>query len=640
LENQIIQVLKKFWGHQSFRPLQEEIIQSVLDKKDTIALLPTGGGKSICFQVPAMAMDGVCLVITPLIALMTDQVQNLRKKGIPAAAITSALSPREIDIALDNAVHGGLKFLYISPERINTSLFQARVARMNINLVAVDEAHCISEWGHDFRPAYREIATIKELISERVPMIALTATATASVVADISEKLELKSPAIFKKSFVRENLIYVVQEENHKLNRMIKAIERLGGSGIVYVSTRRETLRQAQLLRANHISALPYHGGMSSKLRHETQNMWLSNKAQVIVATNAFGMGIDKGDVRFVVHIDLPNGLEAYFQEAGRAGRDGKRSYAICLTNGSDNEKLRERVYGQIPQKSEIVATYKALINYYQLATGSPIFQSAPFDLSTFSKRYGFHPAKTLHCLKYLDQEGLITLSDSVYNPSQVKILMNTKDLYSFEIGHPKLEPVLTVLTRSYEGIYDHPTRIDELTIARRTKSNYGVVRKSLEYLAELRVIIYKPHTDLPFISFPENRPRMNDLKIDKEKLHAHQARLENKMMAVIRYVENNIICRSRQLVSYFDDFSAKDCGKCDVCLQKKQFQGDQAHQPDKVDMILHALESSSKSLSELTKISGVKTSELTDALRWMSDNRLIDVDKSNRVSLVSQESI
>ncbi|MEM9053110.1 MAG: ATP-dependent DNA helicase RecQ, partial [Bacteroidota bacterium] len=353
MENQIFGILKKYWGHQSFRPLQEEIIESILEGNDTLALLPTGGGKSICFQVPAMAMEGVCLVVSPLIALMNDQVQNLRKRGITAAALTSALSKREIDIALDNAVHGGLKFLYLSPERLKTEFFQERLKRMKVSMVAVDEAHCISEWGHDFRPSYREIVELRSLLPESTPFVALTATATNEVIDDIIGKLELNQSSIFKKSFTRENLIYVVQEEGHKLNRMVSAIKNLGGSGIVYVGTRRETLRQSHLLRANGIGALPYHGGMSSKDRQETQAMWIANKAQVVVATNAFGMGIDKPDVRFVIHVDLPAGLEAYFQEAGRAGRDGKKAYAICLVNDDDRQNLEERVRQQIPEKSE-----------------------------------------------------------------------------------------------------------------------------------------------------------------------------------------------------------------------------------------------------------------------------------------------
>jgi len=600
-------------------------------------LLPTGGGKSICFQVPAMAKEGVCLVVSPLIALMRDQVQNLRKRGITAAALTSGQSPREIDITLDNAVHGGLKFLYLSPERLKTDLFLARLQKMNVSMVAIDEAHCISEWGHDFRPPYREIAEIRELLPPKIPFIALTATATADVVTDIAEKLKLQSPAIFKKSFARDNLAYVVQEENHKLNRMISAIKNLGGSGIVYVGTRRETMRQSHLLRANNIGALPYHGGMSGKERQDTQDLWISGKAQVVVATNAFGMGIDKPDVRFVIHLDLPAGLEAYFQEAGRAGRDGKKAYAVCLINENDRQALQERIQNQIPRKEDVLQVYRGLVNFYQLASGSMMLDNVPFDLKAFAKRYNLAPAKTLHCLKVLEYEERITLSDAVYNPSKVQFLLNTKELYSFEIGHPKFEPIIRVLLRSYEGLFDHPVRIDELALARRIKSNYGEVRKMIEYLAEMKVLTYQPHTDLPFIAFPKERPKVDELKLDEVRLKKHKQRLEDKMTAVLRYTENDVICRSRQLVAYFDDYTAKDCGQCDVCLAKKKAANLVGEDSSIYHILKKEIEAEPRSLSYLARLSGLKSNDVSNTLRWMSDNREIDINQENVVTLVSE---
>lgn len=637
MEKEILYILKKYWGHQSFRPLQEDIIRSISNGQDTLALLPTGGGKSICFQVPAMAKEGVCLVVSPLIALMRDQVQNLRKRGITAAALTSGQSPREIDITLDNAVHGGLKFLYLSPERLKTDLFLARLQKMKVSMVAIDEAHCISEWGHDFRPPYREIAEIRELLPPKIPFIALTATATADVVTDIAEKLKLQSPAIFKKSFARDNLAYVVQEENHKLNRMISAIKNLGGSGIVYVGTRRETMRQSHLLRANNIGALPYHGGMSGKERQDTQDLWISGKAQVVVATNAFGMGIDKPDVRFVIHLDLPAGLEAYFQEAGRAGRDGKKAYAVCLINENDRQALQERIQNQIPRKEDVLQVYRGLVNFYQLASGSMMLDNVPFDLKAFAKRYNLAPAKTLHCLKVLEYEERITLSDAVYNPSKVQFLLNTKELYSFEIGHPKFEPIIRVLLRSYEGLFDHPVRIDELALARRIKSNYGEVRKMIEYLAEMKVLTYQPHTDLPFIAFPKERPKVDELKLDEVRLKKHKQRLEDKMTAVLRYTENDVICRSRQLVAYFDDYTAKDCGQCDVCLAKKKAANLVGEDSSIYHILKKEIEAEPRSLSYLARLSGLKSNDVSNTLRWMSDNREIDINQENVVTLVSE---
>jgi ATP-dependent DNA helicase RecQ len=637
LEKETLHILKKYWGHHSFRPLQEEIIQSILNGKDTLALLPTGGGKSICFQVPAMVTEGVCLVVSPLIALMRDQVQNLRKRGITAASLTSAQSPREIDITLDNAVHGGLKFLYLSPERLKTDLFLARLKKMNVSMVAIDEAHCISEWGHDFRPPYREIAEIRELLPKNTPFIALTATATEEVAADIIEKLELKSPAVFKKSFVRDNLVYVVQQENHKLNRMIGAIKNLGGCGIVYVGTRRETVRQSHLLRANGIGALPYHGGMSIKERQETQDSWLSNKAQVVVSTNAFGMGIDKPDVRFVIHLDLPPGLEAYFQEAGRAGRDGKKAYAICLVNENDRDALRERVESQIPKKADVLQVYRALVNFLQLAAGSTMIDNIPFDLKAFAKRYNLSPTKTLHCLKVLEYEERITLSDAVYNPSKIQFLQNTKELYSFEIGQPKFEPIIRVLLRSYEGLFDHPARIDELAIARRMKSNYGEVRKMIEYLTEMKVLTYQPHTDLPFITFPKERPKVAQLALDEVRLKKHKKRLEDKMTAVLRYTENDVICRSRQLVAYFDDFTAEDCGLCDVCLAKKKEIKLVGESSTIYLTLKKEILAEPRSLTYLAQLPGLRSGDVSTALRWMSDNREIDINHENVVTLISE---
>jgi len=635
MERKLVDILKKYWGHQSFRPLQEDIIESILSGKDTVALLPTGGGKSICFQVPSMAMDGLCIVISPLIALMNDQVLNLRKRGISAVAITSALSKREMDIALDNAAHGALKFLYLSPERLKTDLFQMRLKKMKISMVAIDEAHCISEWGHDFRPAYREISALRTLLPSPTPFTALTATATAEVVEDIVDKLELNSPSIFRKSFTRDNLTYVVQKESHKLNRMIGAINKLGGSGIVYVGTRRETLRYAHLLRANGIGALPYHGGMTSKERGQTQAMWISNKAQIVVATNAFGMGIDKPDVRFVIHVNLPTGIEAYFQEAGRAGRDGKKAYAICLVNEEDQKELKEKVSLQIPDRSDIKKVYRALVSYYQLATGISNYDTKLFDLKEFAKRYDLIPIKTLHCIKALERDGLIALSDAVFNPSRVQVLLSTKDLYSFEIGHPKLEPLVRILLRSYEGIFDHPTKIDEISIARRLKSNYGEVKKQLEFLKELKVITYRVHSDLPFINFASNRPRVDDLKINEKTLQLHRKRLEDKMMAVIRYSENDVVCRNRQLVAYFGDYSAKDCGRCDVCLARKKVRQMSKNRLISYQQIKDELIKAPCSLQFLNQL-GIKSTQVSSALQWMADNDEISISPTNIVSLVS----
>ncbi len=632
METPIVEILKKYWHHQSFRSLQEDIIQSVISGRDTIALLPTGGGKSICFQVPGMYLDGVCLVISPLIALMRDQVDNLKKRGIKAVAVNSSLNHREIDTALDNAVYGSTKFLYVSPERLKTDMFLARLPKMKVALLAIDEAHCISQWGHDFRPAYREIAAIRELIP-KVPVIALTATATPKVVHDIAEQLALRDPAIYQKSFTRSNLIYVVQKETHKLARTINVVKRVGGTGIVYCSSRLETVRQANLLRANGISALPYHAGMDSKARRETQEMWIGNKAQIVVATNAFGMGIDKPDVRFVIHLDLPQSVEAYFQEAGRAGRDEKTAYATMFITDEDTERLKERVRSQVPERETLLQVYKALSNYYQLALGSLKLDSVAFDLADFCKKFSFKQSLTLQALKMLEQAGYITLSEAVFTPSYITFLIQNKDLYSFEVGHPKFEALIHLLLRGFEGVFDQPTRINEEKIARMLRVKPEDVRDQLRYLRELRVLHYQEQTDLPFITFPSHRVRAEELIIDKNMLRDYQERMLGKMQSVVNYVQNGLVCRSRQLVAYFGESSSDDCGRCDTCLNKKK----RIPQAE-FDQIRKALEeeltAEARPLNNLLTAKAFPEESVLIVLRWLIDGDLARVGDENMVQM------
>jgi ATP-dependent DNA helicase RecQ len=624
MDTPVVEILKKYWGHQSFKPLQEDIIQSVISGKDTIALLPTGGGKSICFQVPGLYFEGLCIVVSPLIALMRDQVDNLKKRGIKAVAVNSSLTHREIDTALDNAVYGDPKFLYVSPERLKTDMFIARLPKMKVALLAIDEAHCISQWGHDFRPAYREIAKLREIIP-RVPVVALTATATPRVVSDIAGQLAMKNPAIFQKSFTRSNLIYVIQKEHHKLARTLNAIKRIGGSGIVYCSSRLETVRQANLLRANGVAALPYHAGMDSKARRETQDLWVSNKAQVVVATNAFGMGIDKPDVRYVIHLDLPQSMEAYFQEAGRGGRDEKTAYAIMLINDEDVLRLQERVQSQVPEKETLIQVYKALSNYYQLALGSIKLDSVAFDLAAFSKKYNMKPALTLQALKMLEQAGYITLSEAVFTPSYITFLLQSKALYSFEVGHPTFEPLIHFLLRSYEGVFDQPTRINEENIARNLKTTAEKVREQLRHLKELRVMEYQEQTDLPFITFPAHRVKADELIIDREMLKDYHERMLGKMQSMANYAQNSLVCRSRQLVAYFGESSADDCGRCDVCLSRKKRIDRAAF--DKIRTAIESeLSGEGKSLNELKSIKAFPEEDALIVLRWLTDNAKVKV--------------
>lgn len=613
--------------------MQEDIVQSVAAGRDTLALLPTGGGKSICFQVPAMSMEGVCIVVSPLIALMNDQVENLKKRGIPAVAINSALTYREIDIALDNAAYGGTKFLYMSPERLKTDLVRARLEKLKVCLFAIDEAHCISEWGHDFRPSYREIAEVREILP-KVPVIALTATATPEVARDITEQLRMTDAAIFTKSFVRPNLIYVVQKEPNKIARAQNIIRSLGGSGIIYVPTRRDTLRMAQLLRGNGIPALPYHGGMDHAKRNETQALWLKNKARVVVATNAFGMGIDKPDVRYVIHMHIPPTIESYFQEAGRGGRDEKTAYAVMLTDDHDRENLHERVAISVPPESDIKRVYKALVNHLQLALGSKTDMPIPFDLPAFAKKYDFNPVATLNSLKILETCGYLVLSDAIHSPSRIQFLLSSRELYDFEIKNARYERLIHLLLRSYEGLFDQAVRISENNICARLTTSADRVRQQLKELHQMRVLNYQEQTELPFLSFFTERIRPESVILDKAYMDALRNRHYNRMNAVINYSDNNLICRSRQLVNYFGEMNAENCGRCDVCLEVKKTDAQNAKFRKIRGEIEKLLTQEVQQIETLVVSAHFSRSEVLEVVRWMAENNLAHVTPGSGIAL------
>ncbi len=611
-----IGILKKYWGHQSFRPLQEEIVASVIAGVDTVALLPTGGGKSVCFQVPAMLRAGVCIVVSPLIALMRDQVDQLRKKGIKAIAINATLTKREIDIALDNAVFGDTKFLYLSPERLLSEIVQVRLRKMKVSLIAVDEAHCISEWGHEFRPAYRQIATLRKLLPE-VPIIALTATATNTVLGDIVQQLELRKPKIFTNSFARDNLIYVVQNENFKLNRICTIARKMQGSGIVYVSTRRDTMRYAQLLRANNIRAVAYHGGMDYKVRSEAQDLWIKDQAQVVVATNAFGMGIDKPNVRFVIHLQLPPTVEGYFQEAGRAGRDGKLSYAVALVQPIDVADMRERVLSAIPTEQDISLAYKSLANHYQIATGITNGQAYPFDISTFAKKWGLSAPKMAGALKFLEWAEYINLSEAVFTPSKIFSPMAAKDLYSFIIGNPRFEKLLHLIMRSYEGLFDYPIPISENNLATKLGVAPDDVKGMLTQLAEFRVLRYELQSELPLLQFNGQRVHSDALTIDKTRLASQRRRILGGLDYMEQYAKNDFLCRSRNLLKYFGEFDTKACGKCDVCLIQRKI----GLTNKKFETILAILQSNQNESDRISALQTFLPNEISAVERWIKEN-------------------
>lgn len=564
-----VEILKKYWGYDSFRPLQQDIIRSVLDGEDALALMPTGGGKSICFQVPAMVMDGICLVISPLVALMKDQVEHLRNKGIAAEAIFAGMGKREIDIILDNCIFGNIKFLYLSPERLQSDLVRTRITYMNVNLLAIDEAHCISQWGYDFRPPYLKIAELRDLIPN-VPVLALTATATEFVREDILEKLKIKNASVFVKSFARKNLSYVVYNLDDKFKKLLQIIDKVKGCGLIYVRNRRETAEVAAYLLRNSISADFYHAGLPTELRFKKQQLWMENKISIMVATNAFGMGIDKPDVRFVVHLDLPESLEAYYQEAGRAGRDGHKSYAVLLTNKTDQVNLKNRALEQIIEPAEIKKIYHSLGNYYQLAYGAGDGLSFDFDLIKFSKTFNYKPLKVVNSLKYLSQFGYLELSENIFIPSRVMFMADHETVYKFQIEHKTYDNFIKILLRSYGGIFDHFTKINEAELANRLKVSYNEVINTLKYLESQELIQYLQQTDVPQLTFLVGRTQLSHMDIDVKFIKQRQEIHEKQINSVIEYASKDV-CRSILLLKYFNEITADKCGICDVCIAEKK---------------------------------------------------------------------
>lgn len=569
IHKEIVTVLKKYWGYDSFRPTQENIILSVLNKTDTLALLPTGGGKSICFQVPALVLGGTCLVISPLIALMNDQVQNLKKRGISAVAITSTMNYKEIEIALNNAALGHVQFIYVSPERLQNENFQKQIAYLPITLIAVDEAHCVSQWGYDFRPSYLTISEIRSYF-EKVNIIALTASATKTVIQDIQDKLKFKNQQVFRQSFNRNNLRYVVQEEEDKINRLFKIITNIGGSGIVYVRNRKQTEDLTKFLIENKFSAGTYHAGINFNERQNIQQKWINNQIQIICATNAFGMGIDKPDVRFVVHLDLPDSLEAYFQEAGRAGRDGKTAYSIILFNKQDQQKLIDNFNLAYPTIDVIKQHYIAICNYYQIAINSGAGTVVDFEIETICRSYNLQAIVLYNCIKFLEKENFLTILDTGYEASKVMFISNKDDVYNFQIKFEKYEPLLKALLRTYGGIFENYVHINEKDIAYKIKQPLSITIDFLKLLDKQKLISYLPQTTIPKIIFNNNRVQPNFFQISNENYDSLKQKHLEKINSVINYTNNNTVCRNSQLLIYFNEIEFNDCKYCDVCISKK----------------------------------------------------------------------
>ena len=614
------QILIKYWGYSSFRTMQEEIINSVLMGKDTLALLPTGGGKSICFQVPAMQMDGVCIVVTPLIALMKDQVQQLKSRGLNALAIYSGMNYSQIDVALDNCVFGDVKFLYVSPERLETEIFQERLKRMNVNILAVDEAHCISQWGYDFRPSYLTIAEIREFIPN-VPIIALTATATSEVVIDIQDKLKFKEENLLQRSFERENLTYVVLEEEDKSRQLLQLLNRNPGSSIVYVRSRKATKEIARFLVDNKINSHFYHAGLSAELRDQRQQDWTTGKIRVIVSTNAFGMGIDKPDVRTVVHMDIPDSIEAYFQEAGRAGRDQQQAYAFLIYHKSDIGKLVHNHEMKFPEIKFILNVYNALGNYYQLAEGSGVDKSYDFILADFSKMYSLSPLTVFYALKYLEKEGFLFLSDAINRPSRVYIKMDRTNLYQFQVKYPKMGDFMDVLIRSYSALFTDFVTINEATIASRLNASPLLIENTLRQLDKMEVLEYIPYSSKPQVSLVGGRMNIHNIRINRDNYESRKQISQKRMEGMRNYVQGFSKCRSSILLEYFGESDVKRCGKCDVCVGRNKIDLSQLEFDSVIEQIKPILKNKNCSLDELVEqVHDVDDKRIIKVVRWLMD--------------------
>jgi len=630
-----LDILKRYWSYESFRPLQEEIIKSILDGKDTLALLPTGGGKSICFQIPALMSDGICIVISPLIALMKDQVENLKSRGIKALAVHSGMTHNEVDATLDNAIFGNYKFLYLSPERIKTDIFRVRASKMNVSFIVVDEAHCISQWGYDFRPEYLLIKDIFE-VTGRVPVIALTATATRIVSSDIMEKLSFREPNVISGRFERENLSYVVRHSEDKNGQLLRVIKSVRGSGIVYVRERRRAEEIAEFLRSQDIQADSYHAGYSSKLRSSKQDDWMTGTTDVIVSTNAFGMGIDKGDVRFVCHFDMPESMEAYFQEAGRAGRDGNRAYAVLLWNGNDIRRLRQIVTVTFPEIDFLKDIYQKLYRYYNYTFGTGKGESVRFNLMEFSLNYKLNATMAYYAIKVLEGEGYLKLTEEIENPSRIMFQINRDELYAVQLKNESLDSFIKSLLRLYEGLFSGYVSIDEEYVAKVTRNSKAAVVSMLIRLSRMGVIGYIPGALSPLLIFLEERLEDKGLYISSLNYRKRKDAFEQRIESVITYVKEDSRCRSAFIVTYFGQEETLDCGICDICIDKRRAGDSKYYKLEIERRVIEILMDSPRTLEEIAHLINDETKVYIEILREMSDRGGVKVD-GDKITLVSK---
>ena len=626
------QILIKYWGYTSFKPLQEEIIMSVAEGKDTLALMPTGGGKSITFQVPALAHDGICLVITPLIALMKDQVNRLNNLEIKSIAIHSGMTGEEIDNALENCIYGDYKFLYISPERISTRLFEAKVTRLNLSLVAIDEAHCISQWGYDFRPSYLKIASLRDHISEKVPFLALTASATPQVVEDIMKKLAFIGKNVLKTSFDRKNISYLVRKVEEKGTYLVKTILRSKGSGIVYVRSRKRCKEVAELLVANGISADFYHAGLSDELRDKKQASWTTGETRVIIATNAFGMGIDKSEVRFVIHWDIPDSIESYFQESGRAGRDGKQAFAVLLYSPADKARLLDTIRKKFPTIDKIKDTYEALCNYLQVPLGSGKDSVFDFNMYDFISKYRLPVIETYNSLQFLQREGYMEFTEEINNPSRVHFIVGRDDLYKFQVANESFDGFIKLLLRSYTGMFSEFVPINEETLSRKSAATRDTIYQYLVKLSAFNIIRYIPGKKTALVIFTEERLVRKALMISSDNYLHVKEKYEIRLDKMIEYADSDNHCRSVYLLNYFGEESDR-CGICDVCRERNELDLSKYEFDIILEEIKTLLADKNPDAEELVKQIDYPEDKVIKVIRWLLDHNKLIPDENHKLT-------
>ena len=622
------QLLKQYWGYDSFRGIQEEIINSISENKDTLGLMPTGGGKSITFQVPALAKDGLCLVITPLIALMKDQVQNLRKRGIKALSIYSGMSRQDIITTLENCIFGNYKFLYISPERLDTEIFRTKLRKMKVSMITVDESHCISQWGYDFRPAYLKIAEIRELLPD-VPVLALTATATPEVVKDIQARLHFRRENVFRMSFERSNLAYIVRKTDNKTGELLHILRSMPGSAIVYVRNRRRTKEITELLNNEDITADFYHAGLDDATKDIRQHRWQSGGSRVMVATNAFGMGIDKPDVRIVIHMDLPDSIEAYFQEAGRAGRDGQKAYAVILYAKADKTTLHKRIPDTFPEKEYIKDVYEHLQYYYQMAMGDGLDCVREFNIEDFCRKFKYFPVPVDSALKILTQAGYLEYTGEQDNTSRLLFTIQRDELYRLREMGDDMDKLIQTVLRSYTGVFTDYTYINEDSLAIRTGLTRRQIYEQLVHLAKLRIVSYIPRKKTPYIIYTRKRIEAQLIHISPEIYEERKARYETRINAMLEYVTNDTLCRSRMLLDYFGEKNEHNCGQCDTCIGlRKQTATCQPDREELYEKIHEILSGAPQTPAGLLEQLPIEKELLTEALhRLLDEGKIIVVD-------------